>query len=158
MSEDYIRILRESLEKKVDLLKKISVRNEQQRQLFSNESTMPDELDANIEAKGQLVDQIVALDDGFERLYAHVEQELNEHREDYKNEIRRMQELIREVTELAAKVESQEQRNRDLASKFYAGKKNAAKRIRKGAAAVNRYYQGMMRANVINPQYMDTKE
>ncbi|MBR1629595.1 MAG: flagellar protein FliT [Lachnospiraceae bacterium] len=158
MSEDYIRILRESLEKKASVLKKITILNERQRHYFERSDTMPDELEANIEAKGALVDQIVALDDGFEQVYARVQEVLSERREDYKDEIRAMQDLIREVTELSSKVEAQEQRNRDLAAKFYGEKKAQTRQVRKGTAAVNRYYQGTMRAGAINPQFMDTKQ
>ena len=158
MMEDYVQLLRESLEKKVSLLERISVRNEQQRQLFGDDKTSPDDLEANIQAKGMMIDQILALDDGFEQLFGRVEQELSEHREDYKDEIRAMQDLIRKITDLTARVESQEQRNRNLASSFFAGKKSSAKQIRKGAAAATRYYQGMMRDNVIKPQILDTKE
>ena len=157
MSEDYIRMLMESLEKKISLLDKITVLNEQQRRYFESSSTMPDELFANIEAKGKLVDQIVALDEGFEGLYKRVEQELSEHRADYKEEIRSMQGSIRKITDLAAKVETQEQRNRTLASRFYSGKKSQTRQVRKGTAAVNRYYQGMMNQGVMSARFMDSK-
>ena len=158
MIEDYIGILQDSLEKKIDLLNKIIVRNEQQRQLFESDKTTPDELDNNIEVKGRLVDQIIELDDGFEQLFSRVQEELLEERDRYRDRIALMQESIRRITELTAKVESQEQRNRTLAVSFFSGKKSAARQIRKGAAAVSRYYQGMMRSNVINPQILDTKE
>ena len=69
MSEDYIRVLQESLDKKIDLLERIVVRNEQQKQLFESDTTTPDDLDTNINAKGRLIDQILALDDGFEQLF-----------------------------------------------------------------------------------------
>lgn len=158
MTEDYIRVLQDSLEKKIDLLNKIVVRNEQQRQLFENDRTTPDELDANIEVKGRLVDQILALDDGFEQLFARVEAELSANRDSYRDEIASMQDSIRRITELTARVESQEQHNRTLAAAFFSGRKGEARQIRKGAAAVSRYYQGMMRSNVINPQILDTRE
>ena len=159
MSEDYIRVLKESLEKKVDILNSIVVRNEQQKQLFESDTTTPDELESNIEAKGRLVDQIVALDDGFEQLFKRVEKELSDHREEYKEEIRQMQDLIRRVTELSAKVESQEQRNRNLASSFFAGKKKTVKHVSKGTQAVSRYYQSMMRfGGAANSRFMDTSE
>lgn len=159
MSEDYIRVLKESLEKKVDLLNKIVVRNEQQKQLFESDGTTPDELESNIEAKGRLVDQIVALDDGFEQLFKRVEQELSEHREEHKDEIREMQELIRKVTELSAKVESQEQRNRNLASSFFAGKKKTVKHVSVGTQAVSRYYQNMMQfGGIKSSRFMETSE
>ncbi|MBQ9632029.1 MAG: flagellar protein FliT [Lachnospiraceae bacterium] len=158
MSEDYIRILMDSLEKKISLLEKIVVLNEQQRQYFESSSTMPDELNDNIEAKGKLVDQIVALDEGFERVFAGVQQELSERREEYRDEIGTMQNNIRRISELAAKVETQEQRNRNLASSFYAGKKSKTRQVRRGTEAVNRYNQGMLRQGAINPQFMDRKK
>ena len=143
---------------KIGLLKRIVVLNEQQKHFFENDSTEPDELEENIRSKGSLVDQVLEMDEGFEGLYERVSEELSRNREAYKEEIRSMQEMVRSITELSAKIQSQEQRNRSLASSFYGAKKTQTKKIRQGAVAIGRYQQGMMRTGPINPQIMDTKE
>ena len=59
MSEDYIRVLKESLEKKVDILNKIIVRNEQQKQLFETMLASEDwGTKIGIENVGDLNDEI----------------------------------------------------------------------------------------------------
>ena len=158
MSEDYIRILEESLQKKVTLLERIIVRNEQQKQLFESDETTPEELDENVEAKGRMVDQIVELDEGFEQVFSRVEQLLSDNRDAYRDEIGRLQELVRKVTELAARVEAQEQRNYVLAGQFFSGKKKKAKNVRQGTMALDRYRQGMMGSNTFSPSIMDKRE
>ncbi len=157
MSEDYIRVLQESLDKKIDLLERIVVRNEQQKQMFESDDTSPDELDANIAAKGSLVDQIVALDDGFERLFERVSQELQNDRERYSSQIKEMQDQIRRITDLSARIEGQEQRNRNLAVAFFAGRKSKVKTVRKGTQAAAQYYRSMMRFNAFGSPF-DTRE
>ena len=159
VEENYVRILRESLEKKVFVLKRITVCNKEQRKIFEEGESEPDELKANLEKKGLLIDRINALDDGFEQLFVHVQDALDNDREHYREEILRMQELIREISDLSAEIAAQEQQNRTLAEQRFTQVKSNARQVRKGTAAANRYYQNMMNGgNMIRPQIMDTRE
>ena len=75
-TSDYVSMLRESLQKKVSLLRDIIVRNEEQHDILLDENASPDEFQANIDAKDELVQQIVALDEGFDSIFKKVENEL----------------------------------------------------------------------------------
>ena len=91
---DYVQMLRESLEKKVEILKEIRVKNAEQGRILTDPNADPDDFSENIEAKGALVDEITKLDDGFEIVFEKVSEELQKNREAYKDEIIRMKELI----------------------------------------------------------------
>ena len=120
MTDNYVLILRESLEKKVEILEHIQAENRKQRQVLEDNNSDVDEFEATLDYKASLVDQIVKLDDGFETLFARVEEELQANKETYKEEIRRMQELIRQITDLSTAVQAQEKENEKLAREKFA--------------------------------------
>ena len=156
--KDYVIMLRESLEKKVELLTLIQKKNARQKEILLDELSTPDELDDNFAEKGKLVDQIVALDDGFEVLYEKVKDALDKDRAAYAEEIRKMQELIPQINDLSNQVQAEEQRNRNLASNRFTSIKQRVQKVRTGQRAANVYYQNMMKRNNIDPQFMDHKE
>ena len=157
-ASDYVVMLRESLQKKVTLLRDIMIRNDEQRDILSDEGSTPDEFQANIDAKDELVQQIVALDEGFESIFKKVERELSVNRERYADEIRRMQELIREITDLSERVRTQEAHNADLARARFSSIKSQVKKVRQSQKAVNNYYRNMMRSSYYDPQFYDSKK
>ena len=112
---DYIVMLRESLEKKVDVLRVLQIRNKEQTVILQNPNATPDELEDNINKKSELIDRIVMLDDGFQQLFDKVKVIIEEDRDTYADEIKLMQDLIRRITELAADVETSEYKNREYA-------------------------------------------
>ena len=156
--KDYVIMLRESLEKKVELLTLIQKKNARQKEILLDELSTPDELDDNFAEKGKLVDQIVALDDGFEVLYEKVKDALDKDRAAYAEEIRKMQELIPQINDLSNQVQAEEQRNRNLASNRFTSIKQRVQKVRTSQRAANVYYQNMMKRNNIDPQFMDHKE
>ena len=158
MEENYIIILRESLEKKVRILKDIIRRNEEQKSILEDNNAAADEFEKNVDEKDQLVQQIVALDDGFEELFKKVEKEITENREKYASEIKRMQDLIREITDLSSKVQAQEKVNYDLAKLKFAGIRKQVKKVRQSQKAVSSYYKSMGRGTYYDPQFFDSNK
>ena len=99
MIENYLGILEESLEKKVLVLDEIEDYTAKQERLLKQEKVSMEELDANMEQKDGLIQKLTALDDGFETLYERVKEQLSTNKDAYKNQIKRIQELITKVTE-----------------------------------------------------------
>jgi hypothetical protein len=155
---DYVQMLRESLEKKVEILKEIRVKNAEQGRILTDPNADPDDFSENIEAKGALVDEITKLDDGFEIVFEKVSEELQKNREAYKDEIIRMKELIAQITDLTAEVEREEQQNKSLAEAKFADVRAQVKKVRKSQTAVTNYYHNMMKTNYDDPQFMDRKK
>ena len=85
--DNYLKILEESLRKKLRVLDEIQSYNEKQKQIFQSDSVEMDAFDAAVEEKGKLIEQISKLDEGFEALYSNVSKELDGNREKYAKQI-----------------------------------------------------------------------
>jgi len=155
---DYIRILKESLEKKVEILGRIREKNAEQKDILTDQNSSPDELQANLDAKGDLVDEIIELDKGFEVVFAKVSEELQKNRPLYRDEIRSMQGLIRKITDLSSEVEGEERENRILAEQKFSYVRAQVTKVRKSQKAVSNYYHTMMKTNYEDPQFVDRKK
>ena len=155
--KEYIAVLIQSLEKKKEILDKIIAINKEQKILFTDEGSDPDRLEENMQEKSGLVDQLNELDEGFQQIYNRVKSVLQSDKESYKEEIRTMQKLITEVTEMSTTIQTQEKRNYDLAGKRFAKVKKGIRKARASNRVASQYYKNMAKLNVVDSQYMDKK-
>jgi hypothetical protein len=156
---DYVVMLRESLEKKVDILEVLLIRNKEQAAILQDPNTSPDDLEKNMNMKAELIDRIVMLDDGFEQLFNRVKAILDEDRDSYADEIRLMQDLIRRITELTADVEATEYKNKEYAKTRFSNIKKDLREVKKSGDVVSSYYKNMMANNKVDePAFWDKKK
>ena len=156
---DYVVMLRESLEKKVDILEVLLIRNKEQAAILQDPNTSPDDLEKNMNMKSELIDRIVMLDDGFEQLFNRVKAILDGDRATYADEIRLMQDLIRKITELTADVEATEYKNKEYAKTRFSNIKKDLREVKKSGDVVSSYYKNMMANNKVDePAFMDRKK
>ena len=130
VESEYIRIMTESLEKKRDILGKVIELNKQQKFLLQDPNLSPEQFEENMQYKANLVDQLNLLDSGFEKLFNRVRDALNNNRDLYTSEIRRMQELIKDITALLNTVQTQEVRNREEVTRKFASVREQVKGVR----------------------------
>lgn len=112
MPEQYLDILEESLKKKIEVLNEIILKNEEQQKILEAEEFEPEVFDQNTQAKGELIDRLNLLDSGFEKVFERVKEELETNKEAHKEQIRRLQDAIREITEKSVFIQTTEERNR----------------------------------------------
>ncbi|SFH74522.1 hypothetical protein SAMN04487830_10719 [Pseudobutyrivibrio sp. OR37] len=156
---DYVVMLRESLEKKADVLRVLTIRNKEQEAILKNPNSTPDDLEKNMNMKAELIERIVMLDDGFEQLFNRVKDIIEADRETYADEIRLMQDLIKKVTALTADVEASEYRNKEYAKTRFANIKKEAREIKKSSDVVSSYYRHMMSPQTTaDPAFVDKKK
>ena len=155
---EYITILIQSLEKKKGVLDMIIEKNKEQGILFTDENSDPDRLDENIEEKGTLIEQLNQLDEGFQQIYDRIKPILQQQKEDYKEEIRIMKQLITEITDRSTTVQTQEVRNHDLAVKRFSAVKGNIRQARASNQAASQYYRSMSKLNVVDSHFMDKKK
>ena len=155
MTDNYVLILRESLEKKVEILQHIQAENQKQKQVLSDNNSDVDEFEATLDYKASLVEQVLQLDDGFDSLFQRVEPEIQANKESYKDEIHKMQELIRQITDLSTAIQAQERENEKLAKARFTYVRKQVQKVRKSQRAVNSYYQNMLKDGAVEPQFMD---
>ena len=151
-------MLEESLVKKLEVMRKIEGENIKQKDILSNTSDETLYLfDQTLDRKGEYIDQLSSLDDGFQTLFDNVKKEIGDHKELYAEQIKRMQGLIHDITDLSASLEAQERRNKKLAEDFFSIQRQDMNHSRSSSAAAFNYYQTMNNFKNIPPQFMDKK-
>ena len=76
MTENYLTLLEESLQKKLQVMEEIQQYNLKQQETFESEKVDMDGFDAAVEEKDRLIEKLTSLDNGFESLYSKVKEEL----------------------------------------------------------------------------------
>ena len=155
---EYLDVLIQSLRKKLVLLNRISVLNQEQRDILQDENSDPDVFDINVRDKGDLVEQIVALDAGFDEVYAHIKELMERDHSAYEEQLEQMRELIRLVMAKDVSVRAEEQRNYELAQRKFSGIKSKVREVKASRKMVNSYYQTMMRQKPGDSMFLDNKK
>ena len=132
--------------------------NLRQQELFQTDEADMELFDQYVEEKGQLIDKLSALDNGFESLYARVSEELSGNRDRYRDQIRRLQELVTQVTETSVMIQAQESRNKKLVEDYFRKTRETIRMGRKSSKAAYDYYKNMSHSSVVMPQVMDKKK
>lgn len=91
MTGNYLALLEESLRKKLQVMADIQKYNLRQQEIFQSGNVDIEKFDEYVAEKGGLIDRLTALDNGFEKLYAQVAEELKGNREQYAGQIKVLQ-------------------------------------------------------------------
>lgn len=156
--KEYLEILIRSLRKKLVLLNRISVLNKEQRELLQDENMEPDAFDINVRDKDDLVRQIVALDAGFDEVYAHIKDLMERDHQLYEDQLGEMRELIRLIMAKDASVRAEEQRNYELAQRKFASVRSKVREMKASQKMVNSYYRTMMGQKAGDSMFLDNKK
>lgn len=154
----YIKILIESLEKKLKILDQIIEKNKEQKLIISVEKIEIDRFEKNLEEKANLIEEIESLDEGFQTVYEHVKEELAGKKNQYAAEISRLQELIRAITDKSILIQAEEERNKNMIQNHFTSIKREIKQAKAGRKVAADYYKSMSRTNMIEPQFLDKKK
>ncbi len=153
----YINILTESLERKLKVLKDIEELDLKETELLGKDIPDLTAFDLNMEKKRELIEELDRLDDGFEETYALVREELEKNKESHKEEIKRLQTLIGQITEKTMRIGAMENRNRDTVKKKFSGRRKEIGGKRTALKAANAYSDNMRRINKIDAFFVDKK-
>ena len=151
-------MLEESLVKKIEIMKKIENENTRQKEILSNSDDVDLEaFDKTLDIKGEYIDELEKLDDGFQSLFDRVKQEVGDNKKTYADQIKRMQELIHEIMDRSASIEAAEHRNKKLAENYFSSEREKMATGKRSSAAAFNYYTTMNNFKDIPPQFLDTK-
>lgn len=142
-----LTILSDSLDRKIDVLKRIQQYNEDQEKAFSETTPDMDSFDQALEEKEKLIQEVLKLDQGFEVLYEKVKAELEQNRGTYKDQIADLQRKITVITELSNAVQAKETRNKKLIEQYFAKQKKNIKQSRQMSKVAYGYQQNMSNQN-----------
>lgn len=147
----YIQIMIDSLKKKNEIMDRLLELNEQQASVIRASGGL-DEFDAVVDRKSELIDIINKLDTGFQAVYDRVKPDLTGQPELHKEEIRTIQQQIKELTDKAVKMEASEQRNKQAVEQYFAISRRQLHETKKSVNAASNYYK-----NMTNTQYVDAQ-
>lgn len=151
-------MLEESLVKKIEIMKKIEEENTRQKEILLNsEDVNLEAFDKTLDTKGEYIDELEKLDDGFQSLFDRVKQEVGDNKKTYADQIKRMQELIHEIMDRSASIEAAEHRNKKLAENYFSSEREKMATGKRSSAAAFNYYTTMNNFKDIPPQFLDTK-
>ena len=156
MLNSYLSILEESLEKKLAALKHIEEINSVQTQTLKREELDMEAFDRTVDEKDIYVEELNKLDEGSEVLYDRVKEELLVDKSKYAVQIRRMQELISEITDKSVSIQAEESRNKALLESYFARQRQDLGKVRKSSKAAYGYYQNMN--NKTDSFFLDKKK
>lgn len=157
-NDDYVSILIQGLKKKVEILDKIIETNEIQKKLLLEEVFDGDSFEESIARKGDCIDELNRLDDGFTEVYDRVKDDLTYQKEHFTLQIQSMKELIQLITDKSVGIRVEEERNKTLAARKFAMIKKDIQKRRVSSKAANEYYKKMLKIDNVEAQFMDKKK
>lgn len=157
MTESYLQVLVESLERKCEVLDKIIEVDDRQSMLTVSPQMDVQAYDETMEEKGRLIEELNKLDEGFTTTYEIVKDELVSDPTKYREIVARMKELIRATIDKGVTIEAKESRNKMALDSFFKSKRSEVRGQRVSANIATKYYKSMSKINNIDPQLMDHK-
>ena len=110
-----------------------------------------------MELKSECIDELNRLDEGFQMVYDRVKEDVQMYKQNYKSDIERLQQLIREVTSLSAAIQTQEARNKLQVEHRFRQLREETKTAKRSMSMANQYYKNMAQISS-EPQFMDKKK
>lgn len=158
MIGNYLQLLIESLEKKLNILEILQDYSNRQADILKSPDVSLERYDECVDEKDRLVRELAKLDDGFEKLYDNIKEELLTNKKQYQIQIATLQELISKLTEKNCNLQAQEERNKTLLDNYFQNERKALRGGRKASKAALDYYQSMSGSKVVQPQFLDKKK
>lgn len=146
----YVNMLVDSLSRKKRILEYILVKTRDQEILLKDEEMDPDAFQAIIDEKGEQIDELNKIDEGFDTLFSYVEKEIKENRMAYREQIEQMQQLIGEVSELGIQIQALEHQNSGHFKIYLANQRKSIREFHVNNRTTSSYYQNM--ANAPKPE------
>jgi len=153
-----LQILKESLSQKLLILQAIEAKSKEQAELIINPDVALEDIDRNMDEKSVLIDRLTKLDAGFEALYDNIRKELVDHKDQFKEEIAAIQDLITKVMGKSASIEAIEARNKIAIEGIFANRKKDLQHRKTASSVARHYYETTNKLSVINPQFLDKKK
>lgn len=158
MMNNYLKILEESLEKKIGILDKLQVLSDEQAAILKADAVSLEEFDARVDDKDVLVTELSKLDEGFDVLYENIKAELNGNKDKYAGQIQTLQRLIQQIMDKSVALQAQESRNKDMVTSYFRKERKTVADSRRTSKAAYDYYKNMNSPAAASPQFMDQKK
>ena len=149
----YVSMMADSLKKKEEILEFLYDRTAEQEEILKSDDPDLDRFQQTIDEKGDRITQLDQLDQGFDTLFRLVEKELQENRENYREEILEVQGRIRRVSELSMKLQALEHQNNERFKGYLSRKRQEIRQFSVNDRTAANYYQNMANAHKSDQSY-----
>lgn len=139
----YVSMMVDSLKKKRDILVSVFGLTLDQEGLLKSKDMDADGFMTMVDSKGEYIDELGKLDDGFERLYNRFEAELISNRENYGNQIAQMKGLISDITDLSTRIQVMEKKNDERFRAYLSSEKAKIRMANNSRQTAMTYAQNM---------------
>lgn len=158
VAKSYMKVLEESLSKKIAVLQSLLEATKRQSILADAEEFDMDGFETVMEQKDSLLEQLTELDQGFETVYRGVERELKDNKEQYRAEITNIQGLIRKCTDLSVELQALEERNKTKLSAKFSNQQREIRQVKTSTKAASSYYKSMSGGQTVDSIFLDQKK
>ena len=155
--DTYLKMLGESLDKKIEILDRITQIDQNELELLKKEHFDMDGFDKSVDEKLKLMGQIDKLDEGFETVYDRIREKLLTNKDAYAPQIKRLQEQISRITEMNVSIQALESRIKLAVDNYAKRESTTLNQRRNSGKAAQSYYNNMRKLNVVDAQFMDSK-
>ena len=155
---NYLKVLEESLSKKLTVLQALLEASNRQGELAEEEAFDLDAFETTMDQKEELLSQLEKLDEGFESVFRKIETEVKENRELYKEEVGMLQQLIRQCTDVSVEIQATEARNKAKLSVKFVDQQKELRQIKTSNKVAATYYKSMTNTQNTDSYYMDQKK
>ena len=157
MTENYLQILSESLDKKIVILEELNRLTEVQKSIVSSEEFDDSAFEDNINKKSGLINEVQNLDKGFEMLYNNIKHQIEGNKEQYRSQIAELQTKIKKVLDDSTSLQVAEASNKRLIESRFASMKKEVYQVKKSRDMAASYYRTMNNITT-EPYFMDKKQ
>ena len=157
-TKNYVDMLVNSLEKKYNTLLNMEKLEIKQEEFISNKKVTAEELSNLFDEKARYIEKLEELDLGFEKLYERTTIDIKDNKELYKEEILKMQDLIRKISDLTVSLQARQNRNKEKYKVFFENKKQEIKQFKKSSKTVSNYYKNMYNSHQEGSSYFLDKK
>ena len=157
-TQNYVDIMIDSLTKKEELLKQIVDYNEAQQTIVTAPEFKEEAFEKNVADKGEVVEKILRLDEGFNSVFNRIKEELQNNKKQYAKDIERLKTLVASVTDLGVRIQAQELRNKQLVEKRFAQMRKELSQAKRTTSTANAYYKNVNNLNQYESHFLDQKK
>lgn len=155
--KDYINLIQESLEKKVELIEQLYAMTKEQSTILTKKDLDMDAFEKTLDQKDALIKKISLIDDGFNGIYDRVRLEIKDQTHLYKGEVVLMKEMITQISNVTVEIQLMEQANKRLLETHYSRVNTKVRKFNKGSRQSLAYYKNANSGIMENAFLMDEK-
>lgn len=153
-----LEMLKKCLVCKAEILEKIYNETREQEAILDTDPFSEEAFDGTLERKGEYIEKISQYDQGFEQIFARIRDGVVADKERYRRQVEDMQQLIREVTDTAVRIQSLEQKNKVKLEIYFRNRRQQIKNFNVSNRTVSNYYKTMSSGGKADAYFMDKKQ